>query len=183
MNILPEARMSDIVVQHLKGETLVYDLITDKAFCLNETAKIIFDACGNQLSFAELKRRHKFSDEIIFFTLEELKKINLLAKNDEFASPFAGMTRREVIRRVGLSSAVALPLISSLVAPKSTDAASGAVACASVGSQCFCQNGDTNSCGQGRVIFAGATTCPANCTCFTPGTCSTAGAGCFGSCR
>lgn len=181
MNILPKARTSAIVVQNLDGETLVYDLKTDKAFCLNETMGIVFNACDNGTSFGDLKRKHKFSNEIILLALDELKKANLLAQPAEFASPFAGMTRREAIRKAGLSSMIALPIISALVAPKAADAASGAV-CTSVGSQCFCQNGDTNSCGQGRVIFAGAPTCPANCICRTPGTCSTAGIGCGGTC-
>lgn len=178
MNILPTARSSDILVQHFNSETLVYDLLIDKAYCLNETAGTVFNACGSQSSFNDLKRQHKFSDEMIFFALDELKKINLLAKNDKFTSPFAGMTRRDVIRKVGLSSMIALPLISGLIAPTAANAASGAVVCGSIGNFCTCTNGDSGSCGQGRAIQ-----CPANCTCFLPpgfGTCTSGN--CSASC-
>ena len=179
---LPKARITQIIEQETNNELLVYDLQTNKAFTLNETSKNIFKACNGEISFDDLKRQYKYTDDIIYLALDELKKNNLM-EDDDYSSPFSGMNRREVIRKVGLSTMIALPVILSLTAPSAAAAASpGAIACSTPNSQCYCQNGDSNSCGTGRVIFAGAQTCPSDCTCFTPGTCSTAGIGCSGTC-
>lgn len=50
----PKARNKNIVVQLLNKETLIYDLIDNKAFCLNETSSIVFNACDGKTSFDEL---------------------------------------------------------------------------------------------------------------------------------
>ena len=125
MNKLPKARTENIVVQSLEKETLIYDTITNQAFSLNETSAKVFNACDGQTSFDELQSKYKYTDELIYLALDELKKQNLLAVNAEYASPFAEMSRREVIRKVGFATLVALPVISSIIAPTSASAASG----------------------------------------------------------
>ena len=117
MKLLPVARTEDIVIKQLDNEILIYDLKNNKAYCLNETSSIIFHACGKNTSFEELKRKHKFTEDIIFLALDELRGKDLLEENERYDSPFAGMSRREVIRKVGFASAAALPVILSLVAP------------------------------------------------------------------
>lgn len=119
---LPKARTENLLEQNLKNETLIYDLVTDKAFNLNETSSAVYKACGRDQTFADLKRESKFTDDFIFLALDELKRNNLLAES--FDSPFANTNRREVIKKVGLATMFALPLISSLVAPKAVSAAS-----------------------------------------------------------
>lgn len=51
MNYLPLARMNDLVVQNLDTEVLIYDLKINKAFNLNETLKIIYEACDGKTTF------------------------------------------------------------------------------------------------------------------------------------
>ncbi len=155
MNKLPKARGNNIVVQELKDETLIYDLKENKAFCLNETAGIVFSACNGRTDFDELKKQSGFSDDLIYLTLDELKRQGLI--EDEYHSPFAGMKRREVIRKIGFASMIALPLITGLVAPTAAMAASGtagtAGACTS-SAQCqpglTCTSCSGGSCGTGR---------------------------------
>lgn len=132
MKLLPIARTANIAVQNLKTEILIYDLSTDKAFCLNETAAKVFNACDGRTTFAELQNDHQLTDEIIYLALDNLKKENLI--ETDYLSPFAGMTRREVIRRVGLASVIALPIVSGIIAPQASHAAS--VSCQPT-SQCF----------------------------------------------
>ncbi len=120
---LPKIRTENLLEQNLEKETLIYDLAINKALKLNETSTIIYKACSENQTFDELKRKHKFTDEIIYFALDELKESNLI--NDEnYVSPFAGISRREVIKKVGLTSIVALPIITGLIAPKAVNAAS-----------------------------------------------------------
>lgn len=116
MNKLPLARSTDIVVQTIGKEVLIYDLNTHRAYNLNETSSIVYHACDGNTTFSELKSKANFTDGIIFFAIDELRKNNLL-ENNSFVSPFNDLSRREVIKKVGLASIIALPVISSLVAP------------------------------------------------------------------
>ena len=137
MRKLPLARNRDIVVQTMGKEVLIYDLNTHKAYCLNETSSIVYQACDGKTSFDELKRRHKFTDDLIFLALDQLKEDNLIETDKSFVSPFDGMSRRDAIRKVGLASMIALPVISFLIAPTAAMAQSGCgVACVNPGQSC-----------------------------------------------
>lgn len=129
MNKMPPARTSDIVVQDLGKEILVYDLVINKAFCLNETTSIVFRYCDNKSDIHDVKLLLKdFTDEVIFLALDLLKENNLL-QNPDYKIPLEDVSRRELIKKVGLMSLVALPMISTVIAPTSTMAASGALSC------------------------------------------------------
>ena len=121
MKHLPPARTENIVVQNLESETLIYNLDTNKVFCLNETSALVYQACNGKTDFEDFKNNHKLTDEVIFLALDLLKKESLL--EERFVSPLAGMKRREVIKKIGLTSVIALPIISSLMAPTSAMAA------------------------------------------------------------
>lgn len=120
---LPKARTENLVEQDTDTELLIYDLKTNKAYVLNETSKAIYKACNDQIEHDELKSRSNFSDEVIYFALDELNRNELLA-DANYVSPFSGMNRREVIKKVGLASMVALPIIAGLTAPTAAGAAS-----------------------------------------------------------
>lgn len=141
MNLLPQSRTKDIVVQHLGKEFLVYDLTTHKAFHLNETSSIVFNACDGVTSFDDLRVKSRLTDDVIYLALDGLRKENLLG--GEYVSPFAGMSRREVVKKVGLASMIALPLISSLVVPTAASAASAPTSdCPSRGGTCIAAGGN-----------------------------------------
>lgn len=124
MNKLPPVRSQDIVMQDLGQEILLYDLTINKAFCLNQTASIVFRHCDGITNLADLKfKNRQLSDEVIFLTLDLLQKNNLI-ESPNYQSPFADLSRREVIRKVGLASMIALPLISSVIAPSAAMSAS-----------------------------------------------------------
>jgi hypothetical protein len=55
---LPKSRQSEMVVQASGKELLVYDLLAHKAFCLNETSMIVFEACAEGKTFEDLKQDH-----------------------------------------------------------------------------------------------------------------------------
>ena len=121
MKHLPQARTGNLVVQNLENEVLIFDLTENKAFCLNETSGLVYHACDGQTDFEDFKNKYKFTDEVIFLALDLLKKESLL--EESFVSPLAGLKRREVIKKIGLTSVIALPIISSLLAPTSAMAA------------------------------------------------------------
>lgn len=121
--MLPTARKDDLVVQEMGDEVLVYDLRTDKAICLNRTSALVWRSCDGSRTAAEiaagLERElgQPVTEELVWFALDQLSGEKLLAEGESVAETFGGLSRREIIKRIGLTTAVALPLISSLVAP------------------------------------------------------------------
>ena len=126
----PISRKSNVVVQELEREVLIYDLNINKAFCLNQTSALVYEFCNGKNSVAEIseqmrvKLKTPVSEDFVWLTLEELTKNNLLEESADYISPFTGMNRREVIRKVGLASMIALPVISSIIAPTAVNAQS-----------------------------------------------------------
>lgn len=134
---LPKVRLTNIVEQNLDREILIYDLSDHKAFCLNETSAAVYKACGDGLTFEDLKRNHEFTDDLIHLALGELTRRDLL-EDYETGRYFKGLSRREAIRKVGLATVIALPVIKELMAPTAANAASSG-ACATV-DQCIQAN-------------------------------------------
>lgn len=172
--IKPVSRKSDLVTQELEKEILTYDLITDKAFSLNETSALIWTLCDGNRTIAEIadqlsqKLKSPISEDFIWFALEQLKKENLLADETEINAPFGGLSRRDVIRRIGFASLAVLPMVSSLVAPPAANAASPGVC----GGTCQCPNGTANFCspdvGAATYPFCQTKTPTATCRCRGP---------------
>lgn len=127
----PCSRQQNIVVQELPNEILIYDLKIDKAYCLNQMAGLVFGFCDGQRTVAEIsdlmsqKLKTTVSEELVRLAVNDLGKNNLI-ENAEYSSIYLmGYSRRELVKKVGLASMVALPIISSIVAPTPAMAASG----------------------------------------------------------
>ena len=125
MKKLPTARQNNLVIQNMDTELLVYDLEINKAFSLNQTSALVYNACNGETTFDELKVKHNFTDDLIYLTLDELKKESLIADNN-YQSPFVGMSRRQAARKVGLATLLALPVIMGVVAPTAAASVSDA---------------------------------------------------------
>ncbi len=130
MNARPLARGNDIVIQNIEDEVLVYDLTENRAICLNKTSAEIWQLCDGNRNInkiaVELSKKYKkvVMEDLIWLALEQLKQENLLTDAEGFESRFAGLSRRELIRKLGFASMIALPVISSIAAPGMANAAS-----------------------------------------------------------
>ncbi len=158
---IPVARKEGMVIQEMPTEVLVYDLDTNKAHCLNQTAAAIWKSCDGKNTVTDISRLlaqttgSPVQEEMIWLAIDQLNEKNLL--ETPIAPKFSGQTRREVIKKVGLAAVIALPLISSLAAPKAANAGSvcntGAVCtsnaqCSSACQGCQIPNGATSgTCG------------------------------------
>jgi hypothetical protein len=126
----PNARKHGLVVQHVKGETLVYDLNVHKAFCLNKSAAIVWKYCDGSKSVEEIVSSIKaagevdFNTELVEFALMQLENESLLESKGEFQPIEPGISRRQTIRRLGLASAFAIPIVAAIVAPPAANAQS-----------------------------------------------------------
>lgn len=118
----PIARRDDLVIQEVGGEILVYDLRTNKAICLNQTSALIWQNCDGKKDAVEIaqgiekKLGSNVSEDFVWFAINQLKDESLL-DNDISINKFEGMSRREVVKKIGLTSMIALPVVASLIAP------------------------------------------------------------------
>lgn len=138
----PKARAEGVVVRELPEEVLVYDLNTHRAVCLNSTAAEVWRLCDGRRTAADIRGSLEKSsggpvaEELVWLALEQLGKDRLLDARVPRPARLAGITRREMIRRVGLGAAVAIPVVVSIVAPTAAEAAASCLASGTPTSEC-----------------------------------------------
>jgi len=129
-DLLPLARSKEIVVQEINHELLVYDLETNRAHNLNETAAAVWKLCdGKKSSFDishELGENYgtPVSEELVWLAIEQLNGDGLLENSPVTKLQAIGISRRDLIRKAGFASMIALPIVSTIIAPKPTSAQS-----------------------------------------------------------
>ena len=135
---LPEARATGLLVRELDDELLVYDLDSHRAHCLNRTAAMIWNRCDGKNTVAQITENvslmsgSSVPEELILLGLERLKRTRLLKDGVAQINGASALTRRDVLRRLGVGAAVALPLVTSIFAPRAAEAAT----CKTVGQLC-----------------------------------------------
>jgi hypothetical protein len=118
------------IVQHVGTETLLYDEIRHKAFCLNQVSGLIWKLAEKRLTLKQLadqassELQHPVSEEIIRFALVDLNRDGLLEPGLESADLIAP-SRREMVKKLGVGAALMMPLVTSVFAPTPAFAASG----------------------------------------------------------
>lgn len=135
----PVARHTGLVIQEVSDEVLVYDLDTNKAHCLNRSAAFVWKCCDGSRFVSdivhefELNSSGKVTEDFIWLAIDQLNENGLL--ENAVSQRFQGRSRRQVLKTIGMASAVALPIIASLAAPPTALGVDSCV-CAS-SSQCF----------------------------------------------
>jgi hypothetical protein len=132
----PMARQTGLVVQEMPDEVLVYDLDTNKAHCLNQSAALVWKSCDGKNSVMDIVREFestgagKVSEDFVWLAIDQLNENGLL--ESKVSPRFHGQSRRQVLKTIGLASIVSVPVIASLVAPQN---ALGSVSCACTSAQ------------------------------------------------
>jgi hypothetical protein len=157
-NNYPKSRTDEIVVQELNGEILVYDLRDNRAMALNETSSAVWRACDGSNSVADIAKKLG-SEDIVWLALAELKKEKLIDNIPAAPAELEGLSRRDVIKKVGLGSMIALPIIAGLIAPTAANAASSCVA----GGGCTCNAASGGR--QGQVCTPSVPCADGSCVC------------------
>ena len=125
----PRARKDDLIVKEMPDEVLVYDLVRDKAHCLNHTAALVWNYCDGRTNAeamtGRLERELKVpvDEGVVWLALNQLSKNHLLEENIVPPTLMAGINRRQMIRAMGVAAAVAVPVVTSIVAPTPAQAA------------------------------------------------------------
>ena len=135
---LPRKREQQLVIDELPDEVLVYDLDRHKAHCLNQTAALVWQHCDGKSTPSQIARRlttklrAPFNEDLVWLALRQLEKLHLLEQSISLPSAFLGMSRRQMVRNLGLAAAVAVPLVTSIIAPTAAEAST----CVSSGHPC-----------------------------------------------
>ena len=128
---LPIARKEGLLVETLPDEVLVYDLNRKKAHCLNQTAALIWQHCDGRTSVSAIARalsdhlNAPVDEEVVWYGLNHLSKTRLLEEEVARRSEMPNVSRRDLIRKIGL--AVSVPLVISVLAPQASAANSGCI--------------------------------------------------------
>ena len=122
----PQARV-DCLTRKFGDEILVYDRERNVGHCLNSTAAAAWKLCDGKHSASELAKimtrelSTQVNEPVVLLALEELSQARLLVEQER---PARRTSRRDAIRTIGIASAIALPIVTSLVAPTPARAAS-----------------------------------------------------------
>lgn len=147
----PLAAHDELVVQNLKDELLIYNLQTNQAMSLNQTAALVWKYCDGKRDISEITRKLEeklgtsANEELVLFAIRELNKKGLIENGEGVSNGFEGLSRREIVRRVGFASMVALPIVLSIAAPKASSAQTQGPCVANPGLEFTCNDG-TNTC-------------------------------------
>jgi hypothetical protein len=139
MQKMPRARKSGLIIQEADNEILIYDQASDKAHCLNQTAAKVWKYCDGETTLLDtcsaLSRDlgTVVDEKLVWFAVDQFSKDNLLEKQIT-PPPFmiAGINRRQLMRTLGLTAVVAVPLVTSIIAPMPAQAST----CLVTGSPC-----------------------------------------------
>src|SRR5215471_5028646 len=105
----PLARQEDLIIKRLDDETLVYDLRTDRAHCLNSTAALVWRHCDGRRSvhdLGELLSRDLSSPagpELARLAVFELARKKLLVEVDPALRTAPRVSRRTMVRTLGVA--------------------------------------------------------------------------------
>lgn len=129
----PKARLENIIVQEVETETLICDLTENRVFCLNSTAGEVWKLCDGKTNIWQiadkLSRRTNSlaNEELVLLTLRELSSKRLLSQKIETSQLFGNLSRRDVVKKIGLTSMIALPIITSVLMPQAVNAQSASL--------------------------------------------------------
>ena len=127
----PQARQTQLVIQEISDELVIYDLKRNKVHTLNPTAAWVWQHCDGKTSHAELASRLQahldtpHADDILWLSLDRLEKAHLL-ETENVPAAGAKITRRQALQKIGVSVAM-LPVVASIAAPSAQAASSDCV--------------------------------------------------------
>src|SRR5690242_19602799 len=128
-NIQPKARQEVIISYPGSGETVLYDAKRNKAHCLNATAAFVWQQCDGTRTVRDIaeqfatEQQTAVDESLVWLALKQLDQARLLEERIA-VDQLVDVSRRAVLRNLGLAAAVALPVVASLLVPEAVKAGS-----------------------------------------------------------
>jgi len=131
MQKMPHARKGGLIVKEADGEILIYDEHNNRAHCLNATAAKVWQHCDGRSTIADTCASlsaapdSPVDENIVWYALDQFSRDSLLEEKTQLPAGLItnGMNRRQVVRTLGLAALIALPLVTTIVAPNAAQAA------------------------------------------------------------
>lgn len=120
-------RVREVIEQSVDDEVVVYRLADDEVHLLNSTTAAVWRHCDGESTIDDIAARvglelgSPIDNEVVWAALAELDRAGLLV--DHVDAP-RGLSRRQLMKRLAVA-AVAIPVVTSIVAPSAAAAASG----------------------------------------------------------
>jgi hypothetical protein len=133
---LPRRMQESVSIQPIGTESLVYDERRHMAFCLNESSSAIWLLADGQHTVAQIsvaasvQLNAPVSEDLVLFAIAELRRDGLMEPST-VAESVPALSRRAMLRRLGVSGALLLPMIAAVLAPTAAQAYNGCVDCSS----------------------------------------------------
>lgn len=121
------AARKDLVVRELPDEIIVYDRTTYEAHCLNDTAATVWRLCDGTHSMKEIAHTLRqntaglIDEDVVWAAVQQFEKSGLLQNKVPARST---VSRRDLLKRIGIGAVMALPVVTSLAVPPRAAAAS-----------------------------------------------------------
>jgi len=153
---LPRARTRDLVIRELDDETLVYDMESDKAHCLNQTAALVWNQCDGKTTAEDAARslQTRFDvpvdTDLVWLAVKQLKRFHLVEGGKKSVS----VSRRNLVLKYAPIALALLPAIISISSPTPAQAASCAAGSAPCTYNFNCPSGQ--ACISGCCVTVGA---------------------------
>ena len=136
---MPCARQEGLIIEDLPGEVLVFDSERDRAHCLNQTAALVWKYCDGKTTVSQMARNLErdlntpnVDERMVSYALEQLSRDHLLDESFVPAAMLSGLTRRQMVRTLGIAAVIAVPVVTSIVVPT----AQAATSCLPPGQPC-----------------------------------------------
>lgn len=122
LSLRASTRVSGLVVQEAGNETLVYDLENHRALNLNGTASHVWRELDGTQTAEGIARKTGIPVELVLLSIDEFESNGLLNERVETGVGKTATSRRKMLMDV--ASAVAIPVVIGIVAPRAAHAQS-----------------------------------------------------------
>jgi hypothetical protein len=133
-HVRPRRLERSIHVQRVGEEVLLYDEQRHEAFCLNPTSAAVWDLATGRNTVADISRAASLAlgtpvpEPVVEFALAGLREQRLL-QDPPILQP--AVSRRAMMRSLGATSLLLVPVVAAIVAPKAAQAYTGCFNCPS----------------------------------------------------
>jgi Coenzyme PQQ synthesis protein D (PqqD) len=131
--LLPRSLKQNLIIHDLDDETLIYDMTSAHAYCLNRSSALVWKYCDGKTTVSkaaqllQLELGAPVNTDLVLLAIKQLRRHGLVERTGNPPQ----VSRRELVLKYA-PAALALPLIASISAPAPAQAAS----CAMQGQPC-----------------------------------------------
>ncbi|MGH9839624.1 MAG: PqqD family protein [Blastocatellia bacterium] len=117
----PLSKKDFMVVEEMANEVLVYDTAKNKLHVLNPAAAAVWNHCDGKTGVSEIAGKlgaesdGRINEDLTWLALEELGKSGLMEGTVDV--PQDHISRRAMIKKAAAAAALALPVVTTVIAP------------------------------------------------------------------